>query len=104
VQLGFAYTVVELAGAGKLLPSHLSNVIFRQDVKQMLPRNWDEFSVAEQLEIMWDFIEGFEVELAAATPEDLASSDALDWAFIVRKGEVHRVTSEAEARKLLEWM
>lgn len=103
VQLGFVHSVVELAGTGQMAPQRLSEVVFREDLREMLPKDWSGFSEAQQLEMMWDFIQGFEVELASATPEDLAASPSLDWRFIVRNGEVHRVKSEDEAKKLLAW-
>lgn len=103
VQLGFVNGVVELIETGKLLPSAVSDVVFREDLAHFLPEDWEAFTDAEQLEIMWDFARGFQTELLAATPEHLAESDRLDWVYIVRDQKVFPVSSDAEARKMLRW-
>jgi len=51
VQLGFVNGVVELIETGKLLPSAVSDVVFREDLAHFLPEDWEAFTDAEQLEI-----------------------------------------------------
>ena len=72
-----------------------------EDVARFLPRDWSQFSDAEQYEIMWDFVTGFQDVLEAVTPEDLAVSSQLEWAFVVRDCMVHKVNSPEHARALL---
>ena len=103
VQLGYVNAVAELASTGKLPPSALSRVVFRDDLAAFLPSDWGEFKDAEQLEILWDFASGFRDELEAATPEHLAASRMLEWVYIVRNGLVHAVHSDEEAQAMLRW-
>ena len=101
VQLGFLNVVAEQVAMGYLLPQRVAQVVFQEDVARFLPRDWAQFSDAEQYEIMWDFVTGFQDVLEAVTPEDLAVSSQLEWAFVVRDCLVHKVTSPEHARKLL---
>ena len=52
---------------------------------------------------MWDFAGGFRNELEAATPEDLARSDRLEWVYIIRDGLVYMVQDQRDAAELLNW-
>jgi hypothetical protein len=40
-------------------------------------------------------------ELLAVTPEDIAETDRLDWVFVIRNGWAYRVSSYAEAKKII---
>ncbi len=101
VQLGFLNAVAEQVAIGYLLPQRVGEVVFQQDVAHFLPNDWSQFSDAEQYEIMWDFVTGFQDVLEAVTPEDLAVSQQLEWAFVVRDGLVHKINSSEHARELL---
>lgn len=103
VQMGFVQTLVDMAGEQRLPPEFLSDIVFREDLRQFLPNNWDEFSAEEQSEIMWEFATGFADLLEAATPEDLASSPQLEWVYVIKRGLVYPATSDDHVRELLTW-
>jgi len=103
VQLGYVHAVAELIGQTELPPSRIAEVVFRKDLERFLPQDWEQFTDAEQLEIMWDFVSGFRQELEAATPEDLATSPRLRWVYIIRNGLVYPAESDEQAHQLLTW-
>lgn len=103
VQMGFVQTLVDMAGEQRLPPEFLSDIVFREDLRQFLPTDWNEFSAQEQSEIMWEFATGFSDLLEAATPEDLASSPQLEWIYVIKRGLVYPATSDDHVRELLTW-
>ena len=103
VQLGFVHTLLTLARDNRLPPEFLSDIIFRDDLRTFLPEDWEQFTPAEQHEILFDFVVGFADLLEATTPEDLAASPELDWVYIIRRGKVYPVQSEPQVRELLSW-
>lgn len=103
VQLGYIDAVSELISTGKMDPRRISEVVMQDELKRFLPDDWGQFTEAEQFEIMWDFVAGFEDILEAITPEEIASSKALEWTFVMRDGLVHKVNSQEEAEQLLAW-
>lgn len=103
VQMGFIETLVDMAGEKRLPPEFLSDIVFREDLRQFLPTDWEQFTAEEQSEIMWEFATGFADLLEAATPEDLASSAALDWVYVIKRGLVYPATSDDHVRELLTW-
>lgn len=103
VQLGFLHALTEQVADGKLRPARLADVVFHDELAGLLPADWEQFSDAEQVEIMWDFANGFEDVLLAVTPEHIARSQKLAWVYIIRDRLVYPVSTEAEARALLEW-
>ncbi|MCH9808048.1 MAG: hypothetical protein K0U74_09965 [Alphaproteobacteria bacterium] len=103
VQLGFMNAVAEQVAMGYLLPQRVGDVVFHKDVAGFLPKDWSQFSDAEQYEIMWDFVTGFQDVLEAITPEDIAASPALDWKYVVLDGTVHEVQTMEHARAMLSW-
>lgn len=103
VQQGFLMAIADLAFNDRIAPERLNDVVFRNDLAGLLPRDWSQFTAKEQREIIYDYASGFADLLQSVTPNDLARSKALDWAYVVRDGEVHRVIDDAHARKLLHW-
>jgi hypothetical protein len=103
VALGYVNAIAELVNTGRLHPSALSAVVFREDLARFLPKDWEAFSDQQQIEMLWDFVSGFSAELEAATPEDLAASPRLEWCYIVRDRMVYPVSSAGEAEALLNW-
>lgn len=103
VQLGFIHTLMDLAGEKRLPPQFLSDIVFREDLKTFLPEDWEQFTDAEQEEILYDFVVGFSDLMEATTPEDLAASSQLEWVYVVRRGLVYPVQSDAQVRELLAW-
>lgn len=103
VQLGYINAIAEQVAMGYLLPQRVGDVVFQTDVSGLLPDDWSQFSDAEQYEIMWDFVTGFQDVLEAVTPEDLAVSPHLEWTYVIRDGFAHPVRSAEHARELLAW-
>lgn len=103
VQLGFIHTLMDLAGEKRLPAQFLSDLVFRDDLKTFLPEDWDQFTQAEQEEILYDFVIGFSDLMEATTPEDLASTPQLEWVYIIRRGKVYPVQSDEQVRELLAW-
>lgn len=103
VQLGFLHAITEQVAAGTLEPRSIADIVFHEEVARFLPEDWDQFTPAEQHEIMWDLARGFGDVLEAVTPEHLACSPRLEWVYVVRDQRVFPVSTEAEARALLDW-
>lgn len=103
VQLGYVDAVSELISTGRLEPRRISEVVIQSDLHQFLPNDWDMFTHAQQFEIMWDFLAGFEEYLEAVTPEDIARSKTFEWTYVVRDRLAHKVHSQKEAEELLSW-
>ncbi len=103
VQLGYLHAVSEQVGMGYLLPQRVGEIVFHDEVLRLLPEDWSQFSDAEQYEIMWDFVVGFQDVLEAVTPEDLARSSQLEWQYVICDGKAHRVRSQEHAEELLAW-
>ncbi len=40
--------------------------------------------------------------LQSVTPEDLAASEKLEWLYFIKNGQVYKVASYADVRKLIE--
>ncbi|MBU2580190.1 MAG: hypothetical protein KJ622_00535 [Alphaproteobacteria bacterium] len=103
VQLGYLNAIAEQVSMGYLLPQRVGSVVFQKEVAGLLPDDWSQFSDAEQYEIMWDFVTGFQDVLEAITPEDIAASPQLEWVYVIRDGMVHPVHSNEQAQELLAW-
>lgn len=103
VQEGFLRAIADLAFSDRISPARLNEVVFRDDLASLLPRDWSQFTQKEQREIVYDYASGFADRLQSVTPNDLAKSSALSWAYVVRDGLVHKIASESHARKLLHW-
>jgi hypothetical protein len=103
VQLGYLNAVAEQVAMGYLLPQRVGEVVFQEDVASFLPKDWSQFSDAEQYEIMWDFVAGFQDVLEAVTPEDLAVSSHLEWVYVIRDGFAYKVNSQEHAHEMLAW-
>lgn len=103
VQQGFLLAIADLAFSDRIAPARLQEVVFRDDLAKLLPNDWNQFTTKEQREIVYDYASGFSDRLQSVTPNDLAKSAALSWAFVVRDGLVHRVQDDRHARRLLHW-
>lgn len=103
VQQGFLQAVADLAFDDRIAPERLNDVVFRDDLASLLPQDWSQFTQKEQREIIYDYACGFADLLQSVTPNDLAKSKALDWAFVVRDGEVHKIAADGQAEALLKW-
>lgn len=103
VQQGFLGAIADLAFDDRIAPERLNDVVFRNDLAKLLPQDWSQFTLKEQREIIYDYASGFSDLLQSVTPNDLARSGALTWAYVVRDGAVHKVVDDAHASHLLEW-
>jgi hypothetical protein len=103
VQQGFLQAIADLAFDDRIAPEKLRDVVFRDDLAKLLPQDWSQFTQKEQREIIYDYASGFADLLQSVTPNDLARSKSLDWAYVVRDGEVHKITSDRHAEALLQW-
>ncbi len=103
VQLGYLHTIAEMIGRGEVAPRYLADVVFHPELTRFLPEDWDAFTPDERIEIVWEFITGFQEILEAVTPEDLARSTNLRWVYVVRAGKVYKVRSQKDAEDLLAW-
>jgi hypothetical protein len=103
VQQGFLMAIADLAFNDRIAPERLNDVVFRDDLAKLLPQDWAQFTQKEQREIIYDYASGFSDLLQSVTPNDIARSPSLTWAYVVRDGEVHKVVDEAQARALLQW-
>ena len=103
VQQGFLQAIADLAFDDRIAPECLNDVVFRDDLAKLLPQDWNQFTQKEQREIIYDYASGFSDLLQSVTPNDLARSTSLDWAYVIRDGQVHKVTSDSQAHALLKW-
>ncbi len=103
VQQGFLLAIADLAFNDRIAPERLNDVVFRDDLAKQLPQDWAQFTQKEQREIIYDYASGFSDLLQSVTPNDIARSPSLTWAYVVRDGEVHKVVDDAQARALLRW-
>ncbi len=103
VQQGFLQAIADLAFDDRIAPERLNEVVFRDDLAKLLPQDWSQFTQKEQREIIYDYACGFADLLQSVTPNDLARSKSLDWAYVVRDGEVHKIASDSQAEALLKW-
>lgn len=103
VQQGFLQAIADLAFDDRIAPERLNDVVFRDDLAKLLPQDWSQFTQKEQREIIYDYACGFADLLQSVTPNDLARSKSLDWAYVVRDGEVHKIASDSQAEALLKW-
>lgn len=103
VQHGFLLAIADLAFENRIAPERLGEVVFRDDLAKLLPSDWSQFTPKEQREIIYDYASGFSDLLQSVTPNDLARSRALDWAYVVRDGLVHQIETDQQAEQLLAW-
>lgn len=103
VQQGYLMAIADLAFDDRIAPERLAEVVFRDDLAKFLPADWSQFTQKEQREIIYDYASGFADRLQSVTPNDLARSTSLDWAYVVRDGMAHKIQSDGQAQQLLRW-
>ena len=103
VQHGFLLAIADLAFDDRIAPERLNDVVFREDLAALLPSDWSQFTLKEQREIIYDYASGFSDLLQSVTPNDLARSASLTWAYVVRDGLVHKIETVPQAQELLKW-
>lgn len=102
VQIGFVQTVVEGILRGELSPEVLRDVVFSKSAESRLPEpgSW-KYLGEDAKTTAYDFQYVLNDELYAITPEDLAQTDKLTWMYLIKGGQVYKVTSYADVQKLV---
>lgn len=104
VQVGFVEAISEYVIRRQLPPWALNAVVFDQVAANRLPPReaWEEAPPELIDDVVPSFRAQLATELEAVTPEDIATSDKLEWLYFIRAGKVHKVSSYDEVKKLME--
>jgi hypothetical protein len=102
VQIGFVQTVIEGVQRGELSPEVLRDVVFSKGAASRLPAPGDwKYLGADAKETAVNFQDVLNDELYAITPEDLAQTEKLEWLYLIKDGQVHKVSSYADVLTLV---
>jgi hypothetical protein len=104
VQLGFFEAVMESIKANQLPGSTLNQVVFHKEALSRLPQtdeDWSYLTPEEAKAVAVTFYNQQSAAINSVTPEDLASSDRLEWLYLIKNGLVYKVSSYDEVRKLI---
>lgn len=103
VQVGFVETALEYIEKGLLPPETLNDVVFQPGAERWLPpaKGWRRLGkfAAQSARL---FRSQNAAALEAVTPHDLATSDKLDWLYLIRGGMVHKVSTLDDVNKLID--
>ena len=105
VQLGFFEAVMEYIKSNQLPGSALNQVVFHKEALSRLPQtdeDWSYLSPEEAKAVAVTFYNQQNAAINSVTPEDLASSDRLQWLYFIKNGMVYKVSSYDEVRKLID--
>jgi len=104
VQIGFVEAALEYIKAGTLPPTALNEVVFEKEAATRLPErdDWGYLDAESSKTTAVLFRKQNFDALQSVTPEDLASSEKLEWLYFIKNGLVYKVTSYADVRKLIE--
>jgi hypothetical protein len=104
VQIGFVEATIEYIKAGQLPPSALNEVVFEREAATRLPEREDwgylDPEASKSTAVLFRK-QNFDA-LESVTPEDLASSDKLEWLYFIKNGMVYKVSTYDDVRKLIE--
>ncbi len=108
VQIGFVQTAIE-AIQGGLSPEILRDVVFSKAAASRLPApgDWQYLcpdgkpTCPDAKNTAVNFQDVLNDELYAITPEDLAQTEKLEWLYLIKDGQVHKVSSYADVLKLV---
>ncbi len=104
VQLGFFEAVMEYIKSDQLPGSALNQVVFHKEALSRLPQteeDWSYLTPEEAKAVAVTFYNQQNFAINSVTPEDLASSDKLEWLYFIKNGLVYKVSSYDEVRKLI---
>jgi hypothetical protein len=103
VQIGFVEAVLEYIKAGQLPPTALNDVVFEPVAATRLPEkgDWGYLDPESSKTTAVLFRKQNFDALQSVTPEDLASSDKLEWLYFIKDGLVYKVASYDDVRKLI---
>lgn len=102
IQRGYAQGVYEFIRDGLVPTSAFKDVIFDRNLAAMLPDDWSEFTPAEQVEILAEYLDAFQDHLFAVTPRDIETHAASDWVYVLHNGLAYEVSSYEEVCAILE--
>jgi hypothetical protein len=104
VQIGFVEAALEYIKAGTLPPTALNEVVFEKEAATRLPErdDWGYLDAESSKTTAVLFRKQNFDALQSVTPEDLASSEKLEWLYFIKNGLVYKVTSYADVRKLID--
>lgn len=102
VQIGFVETVLEYIKRGELPPSALNDVVFHRGAQRWLPdqKGWDALGAGGKQSAEIFERQNYQA-LESVTPDDLAKSRKLEWLFLIKDGQVHKVRTYAEVMFLI---
>ncbi|MEM9026816.1 MAG: hypothetical protein AAGC70_00435 [Pseudomonadota bacterium] len=105
IQIGFVEAIAEGIQAGRLPPSALKAVLFTESGESGRLPQLDESTDPELTKWFVDHVvpsvrSSLASSLEGITPEDLARSEKLAWQYVIRNGQVHRVSSLADVQAL----
>jgi hypothetical protein len=101
VQIGFVEAILEYIKSGQLPPAALNDVVFEPVAATRLPekQDWGYLDPESSKTTAVLFRKQNFDALESVTPEDLASSDKLEWLYFIKDGLVYKVTSYEDVRK-----
>lgn len=104
VQVGFVEAISEYVLRRQLPPWVLNEVVFHPVAASRLPapEAWQEAPPSLIDDVVPAFRSQLATELESVTPEDLAKSEKLEWLYFIREGKVHKVSSYAEVKELMQ--
>lgn len=107
IQVGFVETVLQYIRAGALPPTALKEVVFHEEAASRLPDpgDWTYLDTETTQTTAAIFKDQNFSELESITPEDLATSEKLEWLYLVYedgdKRMVDKVSSYEDVKKRL---
>lgn len=104
VQIGFVEAALEYIKAGTLPPTALNEVVFEREAATRLPEreDWSYLDAESSKTTAVLFRKQNFDALQSVTPEDLAASDKLEWLYFIKNGQVYKVASYDDVRKLIQ--
>jgi hypothetical protein len=103
VQIGFVETVMESIKNGQLPPSSLADVVFHRNSQEKLPddKGWSDLGSERGRQLAEQFASQNYDAFESVTPDDLAKSRKLEWLYLVKGDEVHKVRTYAQVMALI---
>ena len=104
VQLGFFEAIMEYIKTDQLPGSALNQVVFHKEALSRLPEtdeDWGYLSPEEAKAVAVSFYNQQNATINSVTPEDLASSDKLEWLYFIKNGMVYKVSTYDDVKKLI---
>jgi len=104
VQLGYFQAILEYLKTGAVPPSALGDVVFLKDAARVLPqteKDWSYVTPEQAASMASVFFNQQQGGFNAVLPEDLAVNERLKWMYFYKDGQVYKVSSYDEVRKLI---